>query len=236
MKSTVSVEGGSLGGLFTGMLLHQAGWNVHIYERSQSELASRGGGIVLQPEVVRVFERVGLDPDGPAGVWANERIFLDREGHIAQIFRAPQKQTSWNAIFRALKHSFPSNRYHQGAELTTFTQGSKGVTATFTGAGQVESDLLIGADGGSSTVRQILMPDVQARYAGYVGFRGWCLSQNFPRMQLRCCVTGSASISGPARTSLCISSRAKSSKYGPVSAAITGSGIAMRTRRNCGGS
>lgn len=164
--------GGSLGGLFAGELFHRAGWDVHIYERSEHELASRGGGIVLQPEVVRVFERVGLDPDGPAGVWANERIYLDRDGRIAQIFRAPQKQTSWSAIFRTLKQNFPPDRYHQGGALTAFAQDANSVIATFAGIGHVESDLLVGADGGGSTVRQIVLPDVQARYAGYVGFRG----------------------------------------------------------------
>src|ERR1700680_2051648 len=41
------VIGGSLGGLFAGLLLRSIGWDVDIYERSPHDLDSRGGGIVL---------------------------------------------------------------------------------------------------------------------------------------------------------------------------------------------
>ncbi len=46
------VIGGSLGGLFAGLLLRSIGWRVDIYERSAHDLESRGGGIVLQPDVL----------------------------------------------------------------------------------------------------------------------------------------------------------------------------------------
>src|SRR2546428_37940 len=51
------IVGGSLGGLFAGNLLRRIGWNVDIFERSPHDLDSRGGGIVLQTEVVEVLRR-----------------------------------------------------------------------------------------------------------------------------------------------------------------------------------
>ncbi|UCP00765.1 hypothetical protein LF844_13465 [Metapseudomonas lalkuanensis] len=51
------IIGGSLGGLFAGNLLRRIGWNVGIFERSVHDLDRRGGGIVLQPEVVTVIRR-----------------------------------------------------------------------------------------------------------------------------------------------------------------------------------
>ena len=51
------IVGGSLGGLFAGNLLRRTGWDVDIFERSPHDLDSRGGGIVLQPEVVEVLRR-----------------------------------------------------------------------------------------------------------------------------------------------------------------------------------
>jgi 2-polyprenyl-6-methoxyphenol hydroxylase-like FAD-dependent oxidoreductase len=60
-KRRALIIGGSLGGLFAANLLHQIGWDVDIFERSAHDLDSRGGGIVLQPEVVEVFRRAGVD-------------------------------------------------------------------------------------------------------------------------------------------------------------------------------
>ena len=57
------VIGGSLGGLFAGLLLRSIGWDVDIYERSPHDLDSRGGGIVLQPEVLEAFRRAGVQYD-----------------------------------------------------------------------------------------------------------------------------------------------------------------------------
>ena len=54
------VIGGSLGGLFAGLLLRSIRWDVDIYERSPQDLDSRGGGIVLQPEVLEAFRRAGV--------------------------------------------------------------------------------------------------------------------------------------------------------------------------------
>ena len=56
-KRRALIVGGSLGGLFAGSLLSRVGWDVDIFERSPHDLDSRGGGIVLQPEVVEVFRR-----------------------------------------------------------------------------------------------------------------------------------------------------------------------------------
>ena len=37
------------------------------------------------------------------------------------------------------------------------------------------ADLVVGADGPSSTLRKVLMPDVKREYAGYVAWRGTVL-------------------------------------------------------------
>ncbi len=87
MKATnkhAIVIGGSLGGLFTGIMLRSIGWEVDIYERSPHNLDSRGGGIVLQPDVIEVFQRAGISYEQPLGVVAHERYYLNRDGSIAQ--------------------------------------------------------------------------------------------------------------------------------------------------------
>src|SRR5437762_1230537 len=45
------IIGGSMGGLFTALLLRRAGWDVAVYERNGTDLAGRGAGIVTHPEL-----------------------------------------------------------------------------------------------------------------------------------------------------------------------------------------
>jgi 2-polyprenyl-6-methoxyphenol hydroxylase-like FAD-dependent oxidoreductase len=56
--------------------------------------------------------------------------------------------------------------------LTSFEQNKNYVVAEFEDGHSERSDLLVGADGPSSTVRQQLLPDVYPKYAGYVAWRG----------------------------------------------------------------
>ncbi len=166
------VIGGSLGGLFTGTLLRSIGWDVDIYERSPSSLASRGGGIVLQPEILQAFNRAEVAYELPIGVKAYRRFFLESDGSIAEQMLTRQTQTSWNLIYSALIRHFPPEHYHQGKQLTNLQQNEEEVTATFADGTEATGDLLIGADGAGSTVRQKLLPKHNPSYAGYVAYRG----------------------------------------------------------------
>lgn len=166
------VIGGSLGGLFTGILLQSIGWEVNIYERSSHSLDSRGGGIVLQPEIIEAFERAGVAYESPFGVVAHERFYLKQNGTIATNMPMRQTLTSWNLLSGTMRRHFPAERYHQGKTLTEVTQDDQKVTAIFADGTSDTGDLLIGADGANSTVRKLLLPSYKPQYAGYVAYRG----------------------------------------------------------------
>lgn len=164
------VIGGSLAGLFAGILLRSIGWEVDIYERSTHTLDSRGGGVVLQPDVVEAFRRAGI-PQKALGVVAYERYYLEGDGGIQ---RMPMRQTltSWNLLYGSMRRHFPDEHYHQGKVLTNFQPKDNGVTAFFADGTRERGNLLIGADGPGSTIRQLLLPTYTPQYAGYVGYRG----------------------------------------------------------------
>src|SRR6478752_6999446 len=106
-KRRALVVGGSLGGLFAGTLLRQIGWQVDIFERSAHDLDSRGGGIVLQPEVVEVFRRAGVDIRTiDLGVRSQYRTVFWPDGSIQSKHFAPQTQTSWSFVYTTLKAAF----------------------------------------------------------------------------------------------------------------------------------
>jgi 2-polyprenyl-6-methoxyphenol hydroxylase-like FAD-dependent oxidoreductase len=166
------VIGGSLAGLFAGTLLRSIGWQVDIYERSPHALDSRGGGIVLQPDVVEAFQKAGIADEVPLGVVAHERYYLKRDGSIAQAMPMRQTLTSWNLLYGSMRRHFPAEHYHQGKLLSEIAQDGTQVTAIFDDGTRETGDLLVGADGPTSTVRHLLLPDSTPQYAGYVAYRG----------------------------------------------------------------
>ncbi|KVC72823.1 FAD binding domain-containing protein [Burkholderia ubonensis] len=166
------VIGGSVGGLFTASALHAAGWRVKVFEQSPHDLDSRGGGIVLQPPIVRAFAFGGVPVPRDAGVDSVDRIYVDEHDRIVQRLHMPQTQTAWNVIYTALKRALPTGVVHAGESFEWLEQDGNRVIARFASGRVEQADLLVGADGGRSSVRAQLLPDARPAYAGYVAWRG----------------------------------------------------------------
>jgi len=174
------VIGGSIGGLFAANWLHRTGWDVTVFERVGDDLASRGAGIGTHDELLAVIRRLGLAVDESIGVWVHRRICLDRDGRVTHEIATSQLQSSWARIYRLLKDAFPSGSYRFGMSLERIEQDAGGVTAIFADGLRERGELLVGADGIRSTVRELVAPEAQPRYAGYVAWRGLVDERAFP--------------------------------------------------------
>jgi 2-polyprenyl-6-methoxyphenol hydroxylase-like FAD-dependent oxidoreductase len=122
--------------------------------------------------VMEAFQRAGVAYEAPLGVVAHERYYLNRDGSIAQPMPMRQTLTSWNLLYGSMRRHFPAEHYHQGKNLTEITQDGTQVTAMFADGTRETGDLLVGADGPTSTIRHLLLPDYTPQYAGYVAYRG----------------------------------------------------------------
>lgn len=167
-----AIVGGSLAGLLVANLLHRSGWDVDVFERVAEPLGGRGAGIVTHPELLEVLELAGVQADDTLGVRVEERVTLARNGSVLERRMHPQVLTSWGQLYGRLKKAFPAQRYHSGRQFTTAVQDERGVTAQFADGTEIHADILVGADGIRSRVRQTVLPDVAPQYAGYVGWRG----------------------------------------------------------------
>ena len=174
------VIGGSIGGLFAANALRAIGWDVTVFERVKDDLAGRGAGIGTHEELRAVIRRLGLTVDESIGVWVHTRICLDARGRVTHELGTSQMQSSWARIYRLLKDAFPAADYRFAMALEGIEQDAGGVTAHFGDGSSARGELLVGADGVYSTVRALLLPEAQPRYAGYVAWRGLLDEGAFP--------------------------------------------------------
>jgi 2-polyprenyl-6-methoxyphenol hydroxylase-like FAD-dependent oxidoreductase len=165
------IAGGSMAGLIAAHLLLRRGWDVRVFERVGAPLTSRGAGIVTHPALWRVLEACGLDSTRDLGVVARTRRVFGRDGQLLGEHDCPQVFTAWDRLFHMLRDAFPDRRYHTGRALEGVAQGADRMRVRIDGE-TLEAELLVGADGIRSTVRGLLLPEAQPRYAGYVGWRG----------------------------------------------------------------
>ena len=173
------VIGGSMSGLLAALALTRRGWEVAIYERVAEPLAGRGAGIVAQPELKAALRALGLDAGSDLGVDVPTRVMYARDGRVTHRLDVAQTMTAWDRVFHLLKAALPDTPYHCGKELQRVEQGA-GVTAHFADGTTAEGDILVGADGIRSTVRQQYLPELTPLYAGYTAWRGLVAEQDFP--------------------------------------------------------
>ncbi len=173
------IVGGSMSGLLSGLVLLRGGWSVAIYERVESELSGRGAGIVAQAELIQRLRNLGLATDH-LGVHITTRKILSARGELTHECECPQVLTAWERVYRLLRDAFPPQHYHRGHGLVSFTQGSDGVTAQFSNGESLNADLLVGADGIRSTVRQEVLPEAVPKYVGYSAWRALLAESALP--------------------------------------------------------
>lgn len=168
----VAVMGGSLGGLTAALLLRDLGCEVAVFERSTSELESRGAGIVVHPVTVRYFSERGGPDITRLSTFAPLRRYLGPGGEVVHEHLRDYRFTAYNTLYRALLEQLGREYYHLGCAIDRVEPAADGVRFGFAGGGEGDADLLVCADGISSTARSLLVPQAQHRYAGYVAWRG----------------------------------------------------------------
>ena len=158
-------------------------------------LHDQGAGIVAGGDTLKFFNRYDkCNRDLAAG--SIGRQYLNSTGDIVHKEDMRQNMTSWDLVYHMLRANVdgvesdycevPEEdkndsrvKHLHGHKVTGLEEkGDKVVVQYETNEGkngEMEADLVIGADGPSSTIRSILAPDVERRYAGYVALRGTVL-------------------------------------------------------------
>jgi 2-polyprenyl-6-methoxyphenol hydroxylase-like FAD-dependent oxidoreductase len=109
-------------------------------------------------------------------------IEVDASGEIVRRSPVNIQYTSWGLLHLCLRESFESlavesegSSYDYGCTVEKVEEQGDMVLVSYSTKGQqltMEADLVIGADGASSSIRECLLPQVRRTYAGYVIWRG----------------------------------------------------------------
>jgi 2-polyprenyl-6-methoxyphenol hydroxylase-like FAD-dependent oxidoreductase len=186
----VIIIGGGIGGLATALMLHARGIDCEIYEQSDA-VRELGVGINTLPHAIRELAELGLlDRLDAVAVRTYELFYTNRFGQ--EIWREPRgtdagyeyPQFSVHrgrlqaVIYDAVRSRLGESRIHTGHRLGAFTQDDAGVTAYFfdrngSHRATARGDVLVGADGIHSAVREALYPNEgPARWNGSMLWRG----------------------------------------------------------------
>lgn len=178
----IAVIGAGLGGAAATALLHKAGFNVHLYE--QAPVFSRlGAGIHLGPNVMKVMRRIGIE-DALNAIGSHPDFWFSRDWksgeEIARIplgdYALSHYGSSYLTVHRGDFHALMIEAIPE--QLLTFNKRlskveDKGdvVHLHFADGSMEEADIVIGADGINSKIRDTLLGAELPKYTGYVGHR-----------------------------------------------------------------
>jgi 2-polyprenyl-6-methoxyphenol hydroxylase-like FAD-dependent oxidoreductase len=177
----MSIIGGGIGGLATASALQRQGIQVTLFERNP-ELREIGAGLTLWANGVQMLRQLGL-ADALAAVsaplthfecwsWRGKRLGSMRLDTIERQVGAPSIGIHRADLLRLLAGEVSQGSVHLNADCVGFKPEQGHVISHFADGQQQQTDLLIGADGLHSVIREQLLGQGPPRYSGYTCWRG----------------------------------------------------------------
>lgn len=179
----VVIVGGSLAGLWTAIAIKAVPHvrSITILERlNKHGLQDLGAGIRCSPEPIEVYkDLLGLAPAKYASCMNYFRM-LNQAGEYAYGIPVKGWTTTWGQLYRIYRESFdhdPKCVYRLECTVTDLKEvDAAHMEVEFTNeeneTEQIPAHLVVGADGASSALRSLMLPNIKRTTAGYVLYRG----------------------------------------------------------------
>src|SRR4051812_27867216 len=170
-KGRVAIVGAGPGGMATALAAHRAGFDVKLYER-YGEIKAAGNILNLWPPPQKILELIGVDTTD-LGAPANA-TFRRNDGRVRAVVNLPEEVKRefgggfigllrWG-LYQRMIQALPGGVLRLGHRVTAFEDRGDGVVVHFDGQPSAEVDVVVGADGLSSTVRRQLWGDQPIRH------------------------------------------------------------------------
>lgn len=181
VKPRIAVVGGGLGGVTAALLLQQQGHDVVVYEQAP-RLARIGAGIGLGPNVLKVMRQIGLldrlmgigivHQSSFSRVWDTGEILWNRsDDDWATRYGLPPLTMHRGDMLSVLGGALRHGSIVFGKQLIDIGHRLGGTQLLFADQTEYEADIIIGADGVNSKVREILLGYDPPVYTGFVAYR-----------------------------------------------------------------
>jgi 6-hydroxynicotinate 3-monooxygenase len=178
----IAVIGAGLGGTTATILLQKACYRVKLYEQAPT-LGRIGAGINLSPNVTRILRHIGiLDALSEIGCLPHERLRREWDtGRVTYAFPVDKFQELYGAphlivhrgdLQEALTGAVAPGALELGKRLVDLKETTSGAVLTFADGSTDEADIVVGADGINSRLREILLGPEPPIYTGEVAYRG----------------------------------------------------------------
>ncbi len=170
------VIGAGIVGLTSGIALRRAGIEVVIYEHAP-EIRAAGAGLGLWANALAVFDELGIGDEVRAIGRPSEMYFHDPAGRLLETPEFGVEDHRYLLVHRAKLNDLLADAVgRENIRLSTgfeaYDEHADHITARLTDGGTEKADVLIGADGAYSVVRERLLPGAVAReHAGHHAWR-----------------------------------------------------------------
>jgi salicylate hydroxylase len=187
----VLIVGGGIGGLAAALALERARAEVIVCEQSP-KLSEIGAGIGPAPNAIKALRALGLEDKINAIAYASEfaviRAWKDGrpisrayQGDYSDKFGAPSVTAHRADLLGVLAGSLRWTDVRLGLRCVGVESHERGAAARFADGSAIEADIVIGADGIHSKVRESLFGANAPRFTGCICFRGMAPVEAVPR-------------------------------------------------------
>ncbi|UZE14923.1 FAD-dependent monooxygenase [Pseudomonas sp. B21-053] len=178
----IAIVGAGLGGAAAATLLQQAGFQVDIYEQAP-EFSRLGAGIHMGPNIMKIFRRMGIEQQLDL-MGSHPDHWFSRDGlsgdYLSRIplgdFARKEYGASYVTVHRGDLHALQMSTIKPGTvhfnkRLETLEETDTQVRLTFADGEVTYADIVIGADGINSKIREELLGAEKPLYSGWVAHR-----------------------------------------------------------------
>jgi salicylate hydroxylase len=187
----ILVVGGGIGGLAAALAFERQRAEVIVCEQSP-KLAEIGAGIGLAPNAVKALRALGLEEKINAIAWASEfaviRSWQDGrpisrayQGDYREKFGAPSLTAHRADLLGILAGALTTTDIRPGMRCIGVQTRERGAAARFADGSEIEADIVVGADGIHSKVRESLFGADAPRFTGCICWRGMAPAEAVPR-------------------------------------------------------